>query len=102
MIEKRLILSRSEVAFHADESSEPAELKRWVERVRHVERALGREGINPSQHDRKLSREYYRSVCTLSPITAGETFSDANLGPKRPGTGLHPRRLNEIWGRRAA
>jgi sialic acid synthase SpsE len=101
-IEKRLILSRFLPAFHADESLEPAELKDWVARIRHAERALGRRAILPSDTDRTLSAEYYRSVCTLRPIEAGETFSPENLDGKRPGTGLPTVRLAEFWGRAAA
>ena len=102
LLEKRLILSRQDVAFHADESLEPEELKQWVARIRHAERALGQAAILPSQVDRAHSREYYRSVCTLKDIAAGELFDAANLGTKRPGTGLHPRHLNALRGRRAS
>lgn len=102
LLEKRLILSREEVAFHADESLEPEELRHWVARIRHGERALGQAAIRPSRTDLAHSREYYRSVCTLRDIAAGEQFDAANLGAKRPGTGLHPRRLHALWGRRAS
>lgn len=101
LIEKRLILSRNDIAFHADESLEPTELKQWTRRIRHAERALGVEAIRPSQVDRDQTKDYYRSVCTLKPIAAGAIFDSSNLGAKRPGTGMHPRRLNELWGRRA-
>jgi sialic acid synthase SpsE len=100
-IEKRLILSRSEPAFHAHESMEPAELKAWVERIRHVERALGRPVIEPSDGDLDGKVKYYRSVCTLRPVKAGEKFSAENLGGRRPGTGIPTKRLAEIYGRAA-
>jgi sialic acid synthase SpsE len=100
-IEKRLVLDRGERAFHADESLEPAELKAWVARVRHVERALGEGGIRPSRSDREQSQRYYRSICTLRAVRAGESFTRENLGGKRPGTGLPTRRLPELWGTRA-
>jgi sialic acid synthase SpsE len=73
-----------------------------VARIRHAERALGQAAIRPSKVDRAHSLEYYRSVCTLKDIAAGDLFDAANLGTKRPGTGLHPRHLNAIWGRRAS
>ena len=100
-LEKRLILSRSDFAFHAHESLEPDELKSWVDRIRHVERALGRAVIEPSDNDRAGSLKYYRSICTLTPVRAGETLSEANVGAKRPGTGLPTAMLGEVWGRRA-
>lgn len=101
-VEKRLILDRKLPAFHADESLEPAELKEWVARIRHVERALGEPVIRPSDEDARQSRDYYRSVCVLAPVRAGETFTPANLGGKRPGTGLPTARLPAIHGRKAA
>jgi sialic acid synthase SpsE len=101
-IEKRLVLSRSEPAFHVHESLEPSELKEWVDRMRHVERAIGHEEIRPSQRDLDHSIEYYRSICALKPIKAGEVLTRENLGGKRPGTGLPTAKLPEIWGRTAA
>jgi sialic acid synthase SpsE len=101
LLEKRLILSRDEIAFHADESLEPGELKQWVARIRHAERALGVPAIRPSQVDLANSKLYYRSLCTLRDVAAGEVFDAGNLGTKRPGSGLHPRDLKSWWGRRA-
>lgn len=101
-IEKRLILDRNEQAFHAHESLEPEEIKVWVSRLKHVERALGRGVIAPSIDDLEGKKKYYRSVCTLSSIKAGEVFSRDNLGAKRPGTGLPPEILDIIYGKKAA
>lgn len=100
-LEKRLILSRSLKAFHADESLEPAELKEWVIRVRRAEQAMGRSGIFPSDTDRKMSIHYYRSIITSAPIAREEQFTEANLAFKRPGTGIPTRSLANILGRRA-
>jgi sialic acid synthase SpsE len=101
-LEKRLILSRNEIAFHAHESCEPSELKSWVERIRHVERALGQPEITPSTKDLEGKEKYYRSICTLQPIKAGEVFSSHNLGAKRPGVGIETSRLIDFFGRKAA
>ena len=100
-LEKRLILSRSDFAFHAHESLEPEELKAWVQRIRHVERALGRAVIEPSDKDRAGSLDYYRSVCSLRDIKRGEIFSEANIGAKRPGTGIPTARMDDVMGREA-
>ena len=100
-IEKRLILDRRQTAFHAHESSEPAELKAWVARMRHVERALGMEAVRPSDKDLAGAKLYYRSLCTLAGVRKGETFSERNLGAKRPGNGLPTDLMAEVLGRRA-
>lgn len=101
-IEKRLILSRSNFAFHAHESLEPHEFKEWVQRIRHVERALGRAAIIPSDKDSAGSLEYYRSLCTLRDVRHGEMFSAENLGAKRPGRGMPTAKMHEVVGKRAA
>lgn len=97
-LEKRLILSRSDFAFHAHESLEPHELKNWVKKIKHVENALGSPIIQPSDRDAAGSKEYYRSICTLKDIKAGETFTLENLGAKRPGSGLPTSKLESIIG----
>ena len=38
----------------------------------------------------------------MKPIKKGETFSDENLGAKRPWNGLDPALLEVIWGQKAA
>jgi sialic acid synthase SpsE len=101
-LEKRLILDRSLPAFHANESLEPDELNDWVIRFRRAERALGVRAVRPSDADRRMSADYYRSICTVQPILKGEIFSPKNLNGKRPGTGLPTCRLGEYYGRRAS
>lgn len=100
-LEKRLILSRSLKAFHADESLEPGELAEWVARVRRAEKAMGRKAIIPSDADRRMSKDYYRSIVAAKPIANGEEFTAANLACKRPGSGVATVHLADIIGRRA-
>lgn len=40
-----------------------------------------------------------KSLVAAMTIRAGELFSNANVGAKRPGTGMSPMRLNEVIGR---
>lgn len=100
-LEKRLILSRSLKAFHADESLEPHELKDWVSRVRRAEKAMGRSGIFPSRDDLRMSAEYYRSIVAAASITRGDTFDESKLSIKRPGRGIPSKQLEQIIGKRA-
>ncbi len=100
-IEKRLILSRELKTFHADESLEPTELKAWVQRIRRVEASLGREDIVPSDDDARMSKNYYRSICTMLPVAKGELLTAKNLDGKRPGTGIPTNELSSYIGKRA-
>lgn len=100
-IEKRLILDRSDFAFHADESLEPDELKTWVNRIRHVENALGSAVIEPSIVDAEGSKKYYRSICTTTEVHIGEVLTINNIGAKRPGTGMPTCNWDAVLGKKA-
>lgn len=102
VIEKRLIMDRNLDAFHAHESLQPDELKEWVNRIRHVERALGKPKILPSKIDLEGKKQYYRSICTLKDVKKGEEFNEENLHGKRPGTGIPTQELHMFWGKKAA
>ena len=102
IVEKRLILDRDTVAFHAHESLEPSEFVVWLDRFRAADVALGEPAIRPSTLDTEYSSDYYRSLCTIAPVRAGEPLTTANLDARRPGTGLAPARIGEFLGRTAA
>ena len=100
-IEKRLILSRNDEAYHAHQSLEPDEMKIWIDKIRKAERTLGSKKIKQTDADRKMSLDYYRSICALKDIKKGEYFSFQNIGSKRPGTGIAVAKIDEYIGRLA-
>lgn len=100
-LEKRLTLSRKIPSFHAHESLEPHEMKEWVKKIRHVERALGKPIINPSKNDLKGKKLYYRSICTVQKIKKGEKLAYNNIDGKRPGTGISTFIMPRILGKKA-
>ena len=82
-------------------SLEPDELAAMVRGIRRVERALGgtEKRATPSEIDnRAIAR---RSLVARVPIREGDALTEANLGAKRPGTGVSPMRWDEAIGRRA-
>lgn len=101
-LEKRLTLSRSLEAFHADESLEPSELEAWVRRIREAERSLGTISVTPSNADQRMANSYYRSICASAPISKGDRLTYKNLTGKRPGTGIPTNRFEEVIGRDAS
>jgi sialic acid synthase SpsE len=102
VIEKRLILDRDSQVYHAHQSLEPGEMNEWVSRIRHTERALGSVEIIPSESDQEQSLLYYRSICTSQKVQAGEVFGPGNLTGKRPGNGMPTKKMEELFGRKAA
>ena len=103
-IEKHYTLDPTAFGPDHKASLSPAELKEMVTRIREVEAALGTgamgpEDILPIEHSQR--RVHRRSVVTIRAIQKGETFSEENLGIKRPGTGILPRDFDDILGKTA-
>ncbi len=101
IIEKHLTLSRDEPGPDSVFSLEPDEMKAMVTAVRETEATLGAVRYGPSAAEQP-STIFRRSVFVVSDVSAGDRFTEQNLRVIRPGAGLHPRRLAEVLGRRAA
>ena len=59
---------------------------------------ITRKPIKAELQSRKYAR---RSMCTCRKIKKGEVFSEKNIIPKRPGTGISPLHAEKIYGRKA-
>lgn len=82
-------------------SLEPAELKRMVNEIRNVEKALG-DGIKrPNRSEIEISKVVRKSIVAKRPISKGELFSDENLTVKRAGSGLSASAWDMVIGLRA-
>ena len=83
-------------------SLEPDELKAMVQAIRNIELALSGDGITrPSPSEIKNIEIARKSLVALTPVRTGEPFTEANLGVKRPGSGISPMRWDEFIGRPA-
>lgn len=58
--------------------------------IRVVEQSLGHGHKEAAPSERANMAIARKSLVAVAPIAAGEVFSEANLGAKRPGTGLSP------------
>ena len=100
VIEKHFTLDRSlpgpDHAFSAD----PAELAELVRAVRRVARQRGRPDLEPAAAERSARRQFRRSVVAAVAIPPGAAIEREMLALKRPGTGIPPRQLDEVVGRR--
>jgi N,N'-diacetyllegionaminate synthase len=83
-------------------SEDPAGLAAWVAAIRAAHVMLGSEVVRPTQAELEMRVLARRSVVALNRIAAGEAFTAANVGVRRPGTGLAPERLAEVIGATAA
>src|SRR2546427_450758 len=101
IIEKHFTLSRSVPGPDSAFSLEPSEFRALVQAIRVVEKSLGtvRYGVSPAE---RKSLPFRRSLFVVRDVTEGEVFTPDNVRSIRPGTGLHPRELKKILGRKAA
>ena len=67
-----------------------------VKEVKEVEEALGEVSFNLTEKIKK-SRELSRSLFVVKDIKAGGIFTEENIRSIRPGYGLHPKYLKDIF-----
>ena len=77
-------------------SLEPGELAAMIAAIRSVERARGNGVKAPTASEADTAQVARRSLAAITAIGAGSTFSEANMGTLRPGTGISPM---EYWDR---
>ena len=100
IIEKHFTLSRSTSSVDGVFSLEPAEFRSMVEAVRIAEKSLGEISYDIGE-DESADRSIRRSLFVVRDIQCGDIFTDESVRSIRPGSGLHPRYLKEIIGRKA-
>lgn len=100
LVEKHLILDRSQGGPDSEFSLEPQEFKEMVSIIREVEEALGTVNYELTEKMRR-SREFSRSLFAVADIEKGEILTKENVRSIRPGYGLHPRHMKEVIGKHA-
>ena len=101
VIEKHFTLDKSLPGPDHRASLEPVELKEMVTAIRDVERALG-DGIKqPTVEEEENKKVGRRSIVARVAIPKGTIISQEMLDIKRPGTGLEPKYMNSILGKKA-
>ncbi|OPY79046.1 MAG: Pseudaminic acid synthase [Syntrophorhabdus sp. PtaU1.Bin153] len=99
IVEKHFILKRDLGGPDAPFSLEPNEFKAMVTAIREVEKGLG--CVNYELNERQTrSREFSRSLFVTRDVKAGEVLGPTNVRSIRPGYGLHPRYLKQVFGKK--
>lgn len=101
MIEKHFTLDRTLPGPDHKASLMPGELQSMVKAIRNVELAMGDGVKRPTSSEARNMRCARKSLVAACAIRAGESFSEANLTAKRPGTGLSPMCWDDVIGRKA-
>jgi len=100
LVEKHLTLNRKKGGVDSLFSLEPTEMRRLIQEIKTVWSALGKPFYGPSTEEIP-SLQFRRSLFAARDIRKGETFNRVNVRSVRPGTGLSPRFLEKILGKRA-
>jgi len=102
MIEKHFTLDRKMPGPDQQNSLEPAELKKLVDKIRLVEKLRGSGQKKPFKSELVIAQMARKAVIALTDIAKGEKFTAKNLTIKRPAKGgLHPKLYWKILGKTA-
>ena len=101
VIEKHFTLNRADGGVDSTFSMEPLEMLSLVVESARAWESLGRINYGPTESEKK-SLAYRRSLYVTNDIKAGEMFSSQNLRAIRPGSGLPPKYLPMLLGKRLA
>jgi N,N'-diacetyllegionaminate synthase len=100
VLEKHFTLDRSLPGPDHRASLEPGELHDLVRGVRRVESALGSGVKRRTRAEERNAAAVRRSLAAAVDLPAGTVLTRATLTALRPGTGIPPREIDEIVGRR--
>jgi sialic acid synthase SpsE len=101
IIEKHITLSKEMDGPDHRASLDPQEFKSLVAAVRNVESSLGDGVKRPAACERKNILIARKSVVAAKEIKRGEKLTARNITLKRPGSGIQPRDVEKVYGRRA-
>lgn len=98
MIEKHLILKRSDGGFDAPFSIEPQEFKSLVQSIRNIENSLGN-GKFKILKEEKENLIFRKSIFVVQNIKQGEKFTKKNIRCIRPAHGLETKYYEKVLGK---
>jgi N-acetylneuraminate synthase/N,N'-diacetyllegionaminate synthase len=101
IIEKHFTLDRDLPGPDHRASLEPEELKKMVEKIRNVEKALSGSGVKkPSKSEQKNLDVVRKSLHLNKIVKKGSRLTEEDVIPLRPGNGISPMKIDEVIGRK--
>jgi N,N'-diacetyllegionaminate synthase len=101
VLEKHLTLDKSMPGPDHRASLDPEEFREMVNAIRLTEAAMG-DGIKrPRESEMEMRRLVRKSIVTAVEIPEGTVIEPEMLTTKRPGTGISPKYLDQLSGRRS-
>jgi 2,4-diacetamido-2,4,6-trideoxy-beta-L-gulose transferase len=102
IVEKHFTLDKNLPGPDHKASLEPGELALMVRSIRDLEKALGDGVKSPTASELRNRPIARKSLVALTPIKRNEPYTTANLGLKRPGSGISPALFWEYLGKNAS
>lgn len=102
VIEKHFTLDRSMKGPDHKASLDPNQFSQLVKGIRSIEKAMGSKVKSPTPAEIENTTGMRRSIVSLKEIKKGETISEDIIGFKRPATGIEPKYLDKIIGKKAS
>jgi N,N'-diacetyllegionaminate synthase len=101
VIEKHFTLSRKLPGPDHKSSLEPSQFFKMLKGIRLVEQALGKPLKEPTHEEIKMRLIARRSIVASTDIEIGQVITREMVSIKRPGTGIPPKELQRLLGKRA-
>ena len=101
VIEKHITLSKKLIGPDHKTSMEIKNFKRLVEKVRNLEKILGKKEKKFSKEEMNVQKSSRKSIVSARIIKKKNKINLNDLCFKRPGTGINPLNINEVVGKKA-
>ena len=98
VLEKHFTLDQQMIGPDHKASATPAELRHYIQAVRHTERILGNGIKQPNESELAVAAVARKSLVWLENLSPGTLVCREHIGWKRPGTGLPTSHLELILG----
>lgn len=99
VVEKHFTLSNSLPGPDHVFSSNPSEMKQMVNQIRRISTIFGSPELVPTDRERDMRAIARRSIVAKRDLPIGHKILRRDLDFKRPGTGLPPKKVEDILGR---
>ena len=101
VIEKHFTFDRNRLGYDHEISADYKDLKSMIRHFRAIERAMGASIKKPAPSEARARKWARRSLVAAKTIPKGRIITQEMVAIKRPGTGVAPKFLKEIIGKRA-
>lgn len=101
VIEKHFTLDNKKMGMDNNMATEPHEMTKLVECCQNAYYSLGETRRIVSAEEIEQRKKMRRSLITTRCISKGEVITAADIGAKRPGTGISPMEIDSVIGKKA-